>query len=425
MRARVAARALRGAIAAPPSKSMAHRLLLCAALAEGETVLRNVPASKDVQATLRGIAALGARVRRMDGGAYSILGIPTGVRPRQAAIDCGESGSTLRFLVPVAAALGVETTFSGTGQLPSRPLSPILPCLAAGGAAFHYENTLPFTLGGQLKPGRYEIAGDVSSQFITGLLFALAALEGDSEILLTTPLHSGPYVEMTLQAMAAFGVRAQRTPLGWFIPGGQRFVPCDTAVEGDYSGAAFFLCAGAISGDVTVEGLSPLSLQGDRAVCDVLERWGAAVTRGRDFVRVQSAPLTGGPVAGEDIPDILPILAVTAAAAQGETAFTGAARLTIKECDRLAATAALISGLGGRCRGEGDLLAVEGQPLAEGLRPGGTVATHRDHRMAMSAAIAALWCEGPVELDCAECVEKSYPDFFRDYEMLGGSVHVF
>lgn len=420
MRARVAARSLRGAIAAPPSKSMAHRLLLCAALAEGETVLRNVPASKDVQATLRGIAALGARVRRMDGGAYSILGIPTGARPRQAAIDCGESGSTLRFLVPVAAALGVETTFSGAGQLPSRPLSPILPCLAAGGAAFHYENTLPFTLGGQLKPGRYEIAGDVSSQFITGLLFALPLCREDSRIRLTTPLESAGYVDMTLQVLRQAGIRVEPLEDGWFIPGSQTYRPLDTAVESDWSQAAFLLAAGALGGEVTLTGLNPASAQGDREALSLFRRFGAAVEEAPGRIVCRKAPLHGIDIDAAQIPDLVPVLAVTAALADGVTHITGAARLRLKESDRLAAVADGIRRLGGRVEESPDSLTISGVSRLAGGRAEG----YNDHRIVMALSMAALGCEAPVTVTDAQSVAKSWPAFFEDYRAIGGTAHV-
>ena len=389
---------LRGRVQAPPSKSHAHRLLICAALADGETAIEGAGASKDIEATARCLTALGACVApEQDALRVRPIGVPN----KNALLDCGESGSTLRFLLPLCALFNCAATLVGHGRLPERPNGPLLKAMRAHGAAFKGEG-LPMTVSGGLRGGEYHLPGDVSSQFFTGLLLALPLADEDSEVTADTPLESAPYVDLTLSAMRAFGVRAERTPRGFRVPGRQNYVsPGRLRVEGDWSGAAFWLAANALGGEVTVEGLNPLSAQGDRAAQTLFlpENLACADVR--------------------DVPDLMPALAAVMAAVPGRHRIVGAARLRIKESDRLRAMAEALRALGGSVRETEDGLAIEGGSLA-----GGTVDGCGDHRVVMSAAVLAAACKGAVTILGAEAADKSYPGFFADFAALGGKMDV-
>ncbi len=419
IRALTPGRICRGTVAAIPSKSDAHRLLLCAALADAPTEISvgEGELSADIHATMACIAALGGRVERT---AQTLCVTPIDPAKLTAPVtcDCGESGSTARFLLPIAAVAGhvAPITLTGHGRLPQRPFAPLCDALRAGGADID-RDLLPITARGGLRAGEFSIAGNISSQYITGLLLALPLLEADSRITLTTPLESRGYVDMTLSTLARFGIRVKCDDAGWQVPASPYRSPGRIAAEGDWSNAAFWLCAGAVSGMVSVRGLSAGSCQGDRRIADILRRFGAEVVSCGDIVTVSPAPLRGITLSVADIPDLVPILAVVAAAAKGETRFTDAGRLRLKESDRLATVSAMICALGGDARIEGDTLIVRGgKPLC-----GGRVESANDHRIAMSAAVAALLCTDEVELLGAEAVEKSYPAFWADYDRLCGT----
>lgn len=406
---------LSGEVMAPPSKSAAHRALLAALLCEGPVKLEGLGDCEDVRATLRGVRALNGKAA---GDAQRLILTP-GHPPEEAVIDCGESGSTFRFLLPVAASMGVKTRFAGAGRLPERPYGPLKAALQAHGIRFGSEPGYICSVSGQLRPGLYELPGDVSSQFVTGLMFALPRLSSDSEIHLTSPLRSAGYVRLTLEILNRFGIHVVPTEQGWRIPGRQIARPGRFRVEGDWSGAAFFLAAGALGGPVTVRGLCPDSLQGDRKIADLLEDMGADIQRGPDVIRVSEGRLKGIAADCEEIPDLVPVLALTAAFAEGESLLTGLSRLKLKESDRLNGTAELIRSLGGRVETGPDSLRV----LGGGLK-GGRADGKSDHRLVMAAAIAALRAGGGVEITDAEAVAKSYPDFFERYCALGGVCHV-
>ena len=389
---------LRGAVAAIPSKSQAHRLLICAALAGEPTVLRCTALSRDILATADCLRALGARV---DQGPEGFLVAP-GSRPRQAEADCGESGSTLRFLLPVAGALGVDTTFRLHGRLPQRPLSPLWEEMERMGIRLSRPTADTVRCEGSLEPGTYTLAGDVSSQFISGLLFALPDLPGDSEIRLTGSIQSKPYLDMTVGALQAFGIEVQEADRGYQIPGNQRFrSPGTLTVEGDWSNGAFWLTARALGSDLRVTGLDPRSPQGDRAAETLLPR----ILNG------------GGDIDVSQIPDLVPALAVAAAQGGGVTRFVGAGRLRIKESDRIASVSAMLRSLGGQAEEGPDFLTVYPTGLV-----GGTVSAENDHRIAMAAAVASTICRAPVTVLGAEAVEKSYPAFWQDFRALGGEI---
>ena len=417
------------------SKSQAHRLLICAALADTATRLRHVPPSRDAEATCRCLQALGA-VLGQEAEDLSVAPIRLG-KARSASgeggagpvLDCGESGSTLRFLLPVAAALGADCAFTGQGKLSQRPLEPLYSELAAHGAVLSPQGVFPLTCGGKLRPGSYRLAGNVSSQFISGLLLALPMLEGGSEIRVSGPLESGPYVDMTLQALESFGVHWEKESpedaadsLLFRLPGRQMYrSPGEASVEADWSGAAFFLAAGALSGQgLTVQGLNPSSLQGDREILSLLRAFGAEVSAEGSAVFCRWAPLRGTEIDASNIPDLVPVLAAVAAHARGDTRIRGVRRLRLKESDRVVSVLAMIRGLGGEAEAGENEIVIHGK----GRLPGGRVDAFRDHRIVMAAAVAASRAEGPSEIQGIEAADKSYPGFFDRWQALGGSIRI-
>ena len=382
---------LAGQTAAIPSKSQAHRLLICAALADGPTQLYCAQSNRDLDATAACLNALGAEVTVTETG-FSVR--PMEHIPAKATLPCGESGSTLRFLLPLAAALGVEATFRLEGRLPQRPLSPLWEELERKGC--HLSRPTPDTIlcRGQLQPGSFRLSGSISSQYFTGLMLALPLISGSSRLLVQGELESKPYVDMTQQTLALFGVQAD---LGE-IQGSQRYLsPGRVTVEGDWSNAAFFLTAQALGSPVSVTGLNPDSAQGDREIRNLLQSMETCST-----------------ISGAQIPDLIPILAVFAACRQGAV-FTHIQRLRMKESDRVASTLAMITALGGHGWADADTMTISGTGLT-----GGQVDAHNDHRIAMASAIAATCCSQPVILLDAQCVQKSDPHFWEVYAQLGG-----
>lgn len=413
-----------GMIHIPASKSLLHRLLLCGALGSGEAVLRYAgKISNDIAATIDCLRALGATVSDPALGAEMdkqetgmlrvtpIRGVPDGV----CELRCGESGSTLRFLLPIAGALGARAMFRRAGRLPERPIAPLCKALTAHGMEISTDGARLFCEG-KLLAGDYAIDGGVSSQYITGLLCALPLLDGDSTLAVTGRLESAPYVAMTEDALRLAKIGFTKEGSRYTIPGGQRFdLPAETEVEGDWSNAACFLSMGALSREgVTVTGLRLDSPQGDRAVLDVLRRSGAAVEEGADAVTVRRATLLGGVIDASQTPDLIPALAAVASVAGGETRIVNAARLRSKESDRLTATAAMLTALGADVTEQSDGLVIRGKPRLTG----GAVDTAHDHRIAMAAAVAACVCEHDVIVQDAQCVEKSYSTFWEDVQCL-------
>ena len=422
-----------GSVRAIASKSMAHRLLICAALCPGPTSILCTTTSKDIEATVRCLEALGARVVR-DGDwlrVTPIPGVPASDNIRQATkgavLDCGESGSTLRFLLPVAAALACDAQLCGQGRLAERPLSPLYEELMIGGANMSEPGRFPLVVGGRLRAGRFELPGNVSSQYTSGLLLAAPLLGSPSEIWVTNPIESRPYVDLTIKALAAFGVevseaREEREGVAHTVfsvsPQTPFCSPGMVEVEGDWSNAGFWLAAGALGGPVSVEALDLLSRQGDRAVMAALAKLGARITRSGSVATAERGAACGCEMDVSDFPDLVPPLAAVAALAPGTTRLTGCARLRLKESDRIETVCAGLAALGAHITSEGDDIVIEGsEQLA-----GGTVDGAGDHRIAMMAAIASIRCAGPVTILGAECVEKSYPAFFADLASLGGVV---
>ncbi len=403
-------------VAAPTSKSAAHRPMIAAAFAGAPTRIALSGAGEDIAATARCLSAIGVSVEETDGG-DALLITPAKELIDNAIADCGESGSTLRFLVPVMGALGLTVKFLRRGRLPERPMEPLATVLREHGMTLADGEDGSLTVGGRLQAGQYAIAANVSSQFVTGLLFALSLLTEPSTLLLTGEIESAPYIDLTLETLAQFKAAPICTANGRLFgcPGclAQPFrSPGEIAPEGDFSGAAFPLAAGAIGKHpVTVTGIDPTSAQGDAAILDLLYEFGAKIDVEPELktVTVAPAPLRGIRINAKQIPDLVPVLAVVAAAAEGDTEIVGAARLRLKESDRLATTAAMLRALGGSVEEREDGLLIHGgAPLS-----GGTVEGAGDHRIVMSAAVAALLCDGPVTITDAEAVKKSYPLFFE------------
>jgi len=409
MNIEITPRKLSGTVRIPASKSMAHRMLICAALAEGTSKISGVDISRDVTATMEVLTSFGAQFEIRE-NTITVIGIGGKQPPRDAIADCCESGSTLRFLIPVAAALGIHTTFFGQGRLPERPITAYLRELPPKGVQFSAEH-LPLTMHGKLQPGTYQLEGDVSSQYVTGLLFALPLLEGDSEIQMTSRLQSRPYVDLTIDSLRQFGVKIRETENGFYISGNQTFHAHDVTVEGDYSQAAFFYVANALGSDITITNLNPDSVQGDKYIVTAVQEMQA---------KLLAEEPAGFTVDASDIPDLVPILAVLGTFGTAPSHIVGAERLTIKESNRLTSTANMLNTLGGKVTERKDGLDIE--PVV--TLHGGVVDSCGDHRIAMCAAIAATRCTGDVTIRHGECVEKSYPNFYKNYHQLGGIAHV-
>ncbi|MDY4490265.1 MAG: 3-phosphoshikimate 1-carboxyvinyltransferase [Candidatus Faecousia sp.] len=386
----ISPRRLAGELTVIPSKSQAHRLLICAAFSDNPTLLQCSETNRDIEATADCLAALGARIIRTDSG-YTVFPVET--IPERAVLNCRESGSTLRFLLPVAGALGVDAVFTMEGRLPQRPLSPLWEEMERMGCALSRPTADTVRCTGKLRPGTYSIDGGVSSQYITGLLLALSLLEGPSFLEITGKTESRPYIELTKAAISLFGGDPEH-------PGEKKFhSPGTVSVEGDWSNGAFFLAANELGSHLNLHGLDMVSPQGDRAILEILPLLRGGTPR----------------ISAADIPDLVPILSVAAACNHGAV-FTDIRRLRMKESDRVASVIAMLESLGGRAEADENTMTVFPSSLT-----GGTVDSCNDHRIAMSAAIAATVCTGSVTILGAQCVSKSYPSFWEEYRRLGGN----
>lgn len=407
-----------GIVSMPPSKSAAHRAIICAALAKGKSIILPVDMSNDIKATIECMQRLGADIK-FDGEKLTVDGTNT-FSNKDVCLDCGESGSTLRFLIPVCAAGGISAEFVGHGKLPERPIGIYLDCLPEKNVKCETKGGLPLKISGQLHNGVYRVAGNISSQFITGLLLALPLLKDDSKIILTTDLQSSSYIDMTTDIMCKFGVDVERTETGWKISGGQSYQPQCFTVEGDWSQAAFFMTAAALDGKITIDNLDINSHQGDKACIEIYKRFGARITEDKGNLIIEHDRLKGIEIDAKNIPDMVPALAVTAALADGITVIKGAERLRIKECDRLAAMADGLSRLGADISETKDGLIIKGVKFLHG----GEVKGYNDHRIVMSMAAAGICADGDVIISDRESISKSYPKFFEDYKKLGGVADV-
>jgi len=386
---------LSGSVQLPPSKSVAHRALICSFLAGGGSVAPIIE-SNDMKAT---------------------TGILQALKNEEPVLNSIESGSTLRFMIPVAAALGRDVTFTGEGSLLSRTIEEYQQLLPKHGVSMECNGFLPAKLSGRLKNGNYEVNGDVSSQYITGLLMALASLEGDSAVVLKTPLQSKPYVDMTVKVLADYGVKIRETDFGYLIKGGQHFKKMDYIVEGDWSHSAFFLAAGAIGGDVTVTGLDMASTQGDKAILDVLGEFGADIEIGTGSVSCRKSALSGTEIDAENIPDLVPMIAVFAAFAKGTTVIKNAERLRFKESNRIESVVSNLKLMGADVTETHDGMIIHGGAPLHGAALKG----YNDHRIVMAFSVAAAYARGETVMDDMESINKSYPSFFEDYKSIGGN----
>ncbi len=393
---------LKGKVSAPPSKSAAHRAVLCASLASGVSTISNLSYSQDILATLSAAECLGAKTT-IEGSTATITGMCEELNG--VLIDCNESGSTLRFIIPIALAIGGSFSVTGRGRLLDRPLDDYYKIFDKQGISYKKEADRIY-FDGKLTGGIYELSGNVSSQYITGLLFALPLLQNDSEIVITTPLESAGYINMTLEALSRYGIdiKVSDNLRHYHIKGNQKYNPCDYAVEGDYSQAAFYLVANAIGNDIDIEGLPKTSTQGDKAILDV--------------IRTMESQKGERTIDASQIPDLVPIMSVLATQTEGTTHIVGAARLRIKESDRLSAVTSELTKLGAKIDEFEDSITVYGKTALTG----GVVDSHNDHRIVMSLAIASTVANGNVIINGADSVKKSYADFWDKFCELGGSI---
>lgn len=413
---------LKGSVKIPPSKSMAHRAVICASLSDGVSKISNLELSDDIIATINAMRSLGAVITDKK-DCLEVKGIKSkdllSERDYERVIDCNESGSTLRFLIPIALAFEGVTRFVGRGNLGKRPLDTYYEIFDNQGIHYEYkEGILDLIVSGLLKRDEFRVKGNISSQFITGLMFSLPLLDGDSKIIVTTELESKGYIDLTLSALKDFGIEVINNDYKEFIiKGNQKYRSRDYRVEGDYSQGAFFLSADALGSEIEILDLKKESLQGDKEVIDILERMGADIKVNENSITINECNLKSTIIDASQCPDIIPTLSVVAALSEGRTEIINAERLRIKECDRLTAVKEELSKLGAKIEEKKDGLIIDGIKEFEGDVE---VWSHKDHRIAMSLAIASTRCKSPIILKDFECVSKSYPNFFEDFKMLGG-----
>ena len=405
-----------GSISAIPSKSYAHRMLICAALSKKTSRLECSSLSEDIEATADCLNSLGADIRYQN-GIFDIHPINRDHLKDDAVIDCRESGSTLRFLLPVVCALGISCEIIMRGRLPERPLSPMYEELISHGIKMSPQGTQPFFVDGKLDNPSFTIAANVSSQFISGLLFALPLI-GGGQIQLTGEIQSGSYIDITVECMKRAGISVSYMNQ-CFTVSGDYCAPSYSVVQGDWSNAAFWLCAGTISNaPITVSGLDMYSAQGDKKIVDVIKRFGGHVEHDTQEVTVFPSELKAIILDASDIPDLVPIVSVLAVHADGNTVIEHAERLRLKESDRIASVCQMLQRLGVSVEERNGGMIIYGQ----GKCSGGEIDSWNDHRIAMTAAVFSLLSDDMITIRSAECVRKSYPDFYKDFKSLGGTV---
>lgn len=413
---------LKGDIKIPPSKSMAHRAVICASLGDGISKISNIDFSDDIIATINAMRALGAIIEEkeeyLEIKGMNYEGIKAN-RDYDRVVDCNESGSTLRFLVPIALAFEGVTRFVGRGNLGKRPLTTYYEIFDRQGIEYSFkEDELDLIVTGTIKPDEFRVKGNISSQFISGLFFTLPLLDGDSKVIITTELESKGYLDLTLSALRDFGIEIINNDYKEFIiKGNQSYLSRDYRVEGDYSQGAFFLCADALGSNINILDLKEDSLQGDKEVLDILSRMGTEFIINNDSIVGKVEELKSTVIDASQCPDIIPVVSLVCAMTKGTTEIINAGRLRIKECDRLNAVAVELNKLGANIEEKDDSLVIKG--VGE-LKGGVEVWSHKDHRIAMTLAIAATICKEPIIIKDYECVSKSYPHFFEDYKKLGG-----
>ena len=415
---------LSGDINIPPSKSLCHRAIICAGLASGKSMLENIEYSDDIAATISAMRSFGIEIDEVklsnNRGNLIVRGHRLD-KTKNNKIDCNESGSTIRFLIPIAGLVNETIRFTGRGKLTERPLDIYYKIFDK--QCLEYKNNdgkLPLDIKGRLQPGMYELRGDVSSQFITGLLFALPLLDEDSKIIITTELESKGYVDLTLVMLKKYGIDIINNGYKeFYIKGNQNYKAVDYNVEGDFSQAAFWIVAGILGGDIGCKPLDINTLQGDKAILDIVQKMGADIEVEDSVIRVKQKKTTGITIDVSQCPDLVPILAVLGALSNGTTKIINASRLRIKESDRLKAISTELTKLGADIKELEDELIINGKDRLKG----GTVEGWNDHRIVMALAIASIRCDNSVIINGSKAVNKSYPMFFNDFRMLGGIIH--
>lgn len=415
---------LKGKIDIPPSKSMSHRAIICASLSQGESLIENIILSHDIIATLEAMKSFGVEVKMSEvdeNGRYSLI-----IKGREKLqllnneIHCKESGSTLRFLIPMATLLDEKVTYLGRGKLIERPLDTYYELFDQEGIFYENDNgKLPLSIKGKLKAGTFIIKGNISSQFITGLLFVLPLLEGDSKIIITTDLESKGYVDLTIDMLKRFSIEIENNNYQeFYIKGNQSYKATDYRVEGDFSQAAFFIVAGILGEEIECRGLNMDSLQGDKVILDIVEKMGGDISLENDSLRIRKSSTRGTIIDVSQCPDLVPILAVLGTFSDGTTKIINAERLRIKESDRLKAISRELNKLGADIKEVGDGLVIRGKSKLQG----GTVSSWNDHRIAMALAIASIESTEDIIIENSRAVEKSYPSFWEDFKKIGGKI---
>lgn len=409
---------LSGTVEIPPSKSMAHRAIICASLASKISRIDHIEYSQDVLATIHAMEALGTKIEKHED--YVIIDGSTTYTNQEVLIDCKESGSTLRFMIPISIVCQAKVKFIGEGNLGKRPLNVFYDIFDRQEIDYHYhQDVLDLSIEGKLKADVFHIPGNISSQFISGLLFALPLLKKDSKIILTSPLESKGYIDLTLQMLEYYGIHIENHDYQIFdIQGGQTYQSKDYYVEADYSQAAFYLVAGALNNDVVLKGLNLNSLQADKEVLEILARMNASIIQTDEGLSIKASALQATDIDGSQCPDVIPILSLACVFANGTSTIYNASRLRIKECDRLKAICQELNRLGANIIEKEDGLVITGLTSLHGS----SVSSWNDHRIAMTLAIASTKLKEALIVDNKDCVKKSYPSFWQDFVKLGGMI---
>lgn len=423
---KVTPRQLKGEVNIPPSKSISHRAIISASLSNGRSEISNVAFSDDIIATLEAMKSLGVEVLDIKEETNHTTSTVTingtdNLRLINNTIDCFESGSTIRFLMPLVTLPGETVTVTGRGRLVERPMETYYDIFDKQNIKYTTtDGKLPVTIEGKLKPGTFEMRGDISSQFITGLLFTLPLLDGDSKIVITTELESKGYVDLTLDMLKKFDIEVENKDYREFtVKGNQKYTAHDYKVEGDYSQVAFWIVAGVLNGEIKCNDLDLDSLQGDKVVLDIVKQMGGDLEAKDDYVIARKSKTKGTVIDASECPDIIPILSVLAAVSEGETRVINGKRLRIKESDRLNSTATIINDMGGNVEELEDGLIIKG---VDKLKGGVTIDSYGDHRIAMALGVASSVCEEPIVITNSHVVSKSYPNFWEDFTKIGGKI---
>lgn len=403
-----------GEVQAPASKSLLIRAIFCAMLSKGTSKIYINNHCDDVLTAINCIKKLGAHII-LANNILTVTGTNFSENKKSIVLDCNDSAAVLRFLLPITCALGIQVYYTGSDALKKRPINELISCLSQNGAEFS-SNCLPFNTNGKLKSGDYIISGNISSQYISGLLLALPLLNKDSKIIVKNELVSLSYIDLTISVLQNFGINIAKTDYGYFIKGNCKFTSCDYHAEGDISGASFFLCMGAVNGDVTVKGININTLQGDMEICDILRRFGADVYITENSIRVKNNSLYGIELNAENIPDLVPAIASVATVSEGITTINGIQRLSLKESNRITSVCDMINSVGGCAKHQGSAIIIDGKPTLLG----GNINGAGDHRIVMASSILSGKCLKPVEISDCDSVSKSYPNFWGNFKAVGG-----